>query len=98
MQLKFNAQAGTFESSDILVLVEPAEKGTGRRIDLESIVMLQYGEDIRTEINKVLDNYKVEDIHMVAKDKGALNATIAARVETAIRRAAGIQEGTLYQN
>lgn len=98
MELKYNAQAGTFESSDILVLVEPVETGRGRKIDLESIVMLQYGDDIRAEIDKVLDKYEIKDIHLIAKDKGALNATIAARVETAIRRAAGIQEGTLYQN
>ena len=89
------AQAGTFESSDILVLVEEAEDNSGRQIELSSPVMIQYGKSIHNEINRVLDRYEIEDIHIICQDKGALSVTICARVETAIRRALGIQEGTL---
>lgn len=95
MELKQSAQAGTLESSDIMILIEPAEKSTGRNIELDSPVMLQYGKSIREEINKVLDKYNIEDVHVIAKDKGALSSTIAARVETAVKRAAQVQEGTL---
>ena len=98
MKPKFTAQSGTFESSDILVLVEPAEENTGRKIELESTVMFQYGNDIRAEIDKQLDLFEIEDIHIVVKDKGALSATISARVETAILRCLGKQEGTAYSN
>ena len=81
-----SAQAGTFESSDILILIEPVEEKSGRKIDVESDVNFQYGKDIRNEINKMLDKFKIEDIHLVVKDKGALSVTIAARLETAILR------------
>ncbi|MEI7594824.1 MAG: citrate lyase acyl carrier protein [Bacteroidota bacterium] len=87
MELKQNAQAGTFESSDMLVLVEPVAKGTGRIIELKSPVMLQYGDDIKSEINQILDKYDISDARLICNDKGALSATISARVETAITRA-----------
>lgn len=92
---KQKAQAGTFESSDIMVLIEPVEANTGRQIDLSSSVMLQYEEDIKKTIIAVLDELDIQDVHLIAKDKGALNPTISARVETAIKRSLGIQEGTL---
>lgn len=92
---KNTAQAGTFESSDILVMIEPIEKGKGRIIELESSVMFQYGKDIEKEINVQLDKFEIEDIRLIAQDKGALSATISARVETAIKRSVGIIEGTL---
>ncbi len=94
MDIKKNAQAGTFESSDILVLVAPHDDG--RQIELDSTVMLQYKDSIVAEIERILDEYDVENIHIIAKDKGALNATIAARVETAVLRGAEKQEGTSY--
>ncbi|MFA8433276.1 MAG: citrate lyase acyl carrier protein [Marinifilaceae bacterium] len=92
---KFKAQAGTFESSDIMVLIEPVSENTGRQIDLSSTVMLQYEEDLKATINAVLDEMEIQDVHLIAKDKGALNPTIKARVETAVKRSLGIQEGTL---
>ncbi len=95
MTPKFKAQAGTFESSDIMVLIEPVEGETGRQIDIDSTVMLQYEEDIKATINKVLDELGIQNVHLIAKDKGALTPTIEARVETAIKRSLGIQEGTL---
>jgi citrate lyase subunit gamma (acyl carrier protein) len=95
MEIKNSAQAGTFESSDILVMVEPVTKGSGRDIDLTSSVYMHYADSISNVIIKVLDKFKVEDVKILAKDKGALDPTIEARVETAIKRALGIQEGTL---
>ena len=95
MTPKFKAQAGTFESSDIMVLIEPVDEGTGRQVDLSSTVMLQFEEDIKASINQVLDAMKVSNVHLIAKDKGALTPIIKARVETAIKRSLGIQEGTL---
>jgi citrate lyase subunit gamma (acyl carrier protein) len=83
---KVAAQAGTLESSDILVMVEPVEPGTGRQIDLESNVMTQYGERIKEQVTRILDALYIADVHILVKDKGALDATIWARVETAIQR------------
>ncbi len=86
MQLKVTAQAGTLESSDALVLVEPVKTGSGRQIEMESNVLLQYGSRIRQQITMTLDVLKIADVRILIKDKGALDATVRARVETAIRR------------
>jgi len=95
MKIKEKAQAGSFESSDVLVLIEPAEGQKGRDIEISSTVMLQYGDSLKAEINKVLDQFKIEDVRMVVHDKGALTATLHARIETALKRSMGLQKGTL---
>ncbi len=95
MELKIKAQAGSFESSDVLIMVEPVEKGTGRKIELSSIVMQQFGEDLLKQINRDLDNYGISDVRVIVNDKGALPPTISARLETALTRAAEIQTGIL---
>nr|WP_320120191.1 citrate lyase acyl carrier protein [uncultured Marinifilum sp.] len=95
MTPKLKAQAGTFESSDIMILIEPVEQDSGRRVDISSTVMLQFEKDIKSTVNKVLDDLDIKDVHLIAKDKGALTPTIKARVETAIKRSLGIQEGTM---
>ncbi|MFA5523262.1 MAG: citrate lyase acyl carrier protein [Tissierellales bacterium] len=80
------AKAGTMESSDIYIIVSPNEGG-GIILDLESIVMKQFGKQIEEVILKTLYRLNVKDIHLVAKDRGALDYTIRARVEAAIKRA-----------
>ena len=80
------AQAGTFESSDILILVQANEGKSGRFLEIDSSVLSEYGDSIRETINSVLDEFGVDDIHLIAKDKGALIPTIKARTETAIKR------------
>lgn len=80
------AKAGTLESNDILIMVMPNEEG-GIQLELESIVIKQFGDEIRRVILEKLDEMRVENIIVKAQDKGALNYTIAARVETAVKRA-----------
>ena len=89
------AQSGTFESSDVIVLIEPMAKGTGRKIEVSSTVMQQFGASFRQIVDDMLDQYEMTDIHLIAKDKGALEPTIKARLETAIKRSLDIKEGTL---
>lgn len=96
MQITKKAQAGSFESSDILILVEPQQEGKGRNISLESSVYHQYGDKIKAIITDFLDKYEIEDIHLVANDKGAIDTVIAARMETVLQRATETQLGTLY--
>jgi citrate lyase acyl carrier protein len=86
MHLKVAAQAGTLESSDALVLVEPVAAGSGRQIEMDSNVLLQYGRRIRHQVTMTLDELKIADVRILIKDKGALDATVRARVETAVRR------------
>ena len=83
------AQAGTVESSDILIMLAPAEEGTGIQLELKSPTMQQYGEHIKALILKTLQDQGVENAHVHANEKGALDYTIESRVKTAIRRASG---------
>ena len=95
MKIIRKAQSGSFESSDIIVLVEPATEKKGRTLEIESTVMQEYGPIIKSIIIKKLDEYNIGDIHLIAKDKGALNFTIEARVETAIIRATRASNDTI---
>jgi citrate lyase subunit gamma (acyl carrier protein) len=79
------AKAGTLESNDILIMVSPNPEG-GVELSLESIVMKQFGEAIRNTILEKLKELEVDDISIIAQDKGALDYTIRSRVETAIKR------------
>lgn len=80
-------QAGTVESNDILIVIAPSDPGTGITIELNSPVIKQYGERIREVIAEMLDQCKITDAFVHANDKGALDCTIRARVQTAIARA-----------
>ena len=86
MKPLFASQAGTFESSDLIVLIEPGAGDTGRKIEIESIVLLQYGDNLKSIVAEMLDQYEITDIHVILKDKGALEPVVRARMETAILR------------
>ncbi|MBG7630541.1 MAG: citrate lyase acyl carrier protein, partial [Bacteroidetes bacterium] len=95
MKIIKKAQSGSFESSDIIVLIEPVAENSGRNIEIDSTVMLEYGDNIEKLITDKLDEFDISDIHLIVKDKGALEPTINARIETAIVRACDLQKGTL---
>lgn len=81
------AQAGTLESNDIMITVAPGEVGGGVVIELESIVLTQYGQAIRNTIAAMAAEQNVTDIYIKAVDRGALDCTIKARTLTALSRA-----------
>ncbi len=84
MEILKKAAAGTMESSDVYVEIEP---GTGtREILLDSVVLEQFGDDIYRVVNQVLDAYAVENASLRVYDRGALECVIRARVETAVLR------------
>lgn len=85
MKLANSAIAGTMESSDIMITLVPG--GAGIEIDLSSAVEKQYGQEIRKVIRSTLEELEVEDVRVLAVDKGALDCTIRARVKTAAFRA-----------
>lgn len=85
MEILKPAKAGTMESNDIYIMVMPNENGI--KLELESIVMKQFGEEIESVIRQTLKELDVKDAIVRAQDKGALNYTIKARVETAVKRA-----------
>jgi len=78
------AQAGTMQSSDLLVVVEPAEELT---VEIESSVEKQFGHLIREQVSESLRRLRVTAGRVVITDQGALDYAIRARVETAIGRA-----------
>lgn len=78
--------AGTLESSDIMITLEPNTGGIA--IDLQSIVEKQFGQGIRRVIRETLASLGVTQAKVIAVDKGALDCVIQARVKTAVYRAA----------
>lgn len=78
------AKAGSIESNDILVMISPNEDGI--YLELESVVEKQFGHDIRKLILKILNDEGVTNARVIAKDKGALDFTIRARMKTCIKR------------
>lgn len=89
------AQAGTLESNDIMITVAPVAEGTGVIIELESIVMTQYGQAIRQTLAKVMAEHNIRDGHIKAIDRGALDCTIRARILAALGRAGAVQKGAM---
>jgi citrate lyase subunit gamma (acyl carrier protein) len=85
------SMAGTVESSDIHVIIEPKEEA-GIQVELKSSVEKQFGKQIRKVIVETLEKLGVHSAKVIATDKGALDCTIKARVQSAAFRAAGIQE------
>lgn len=89
MRIKQPAVAGTLESSDCMVTVEPVERGSGISLEIDSVVIHQYGEAIRKTILETLDRLDIADGYIRVNDKGALDCTIKARVECAAYRSNG---------
>ena len=84
------AQAGTVESSDALVSVEP---GNGKiELTLTSSVMNQYGRQIKETVLETLKRLDVDNVKINVVDKGALDCTIKARVECAVFRSSDASE------
>lgn len=83
MEILKSAVAGTLESSDCMVTVEPGE---GVALSLSSSVMNQYGRQIKATVLETLDRLGVENANVTVVDKGALDCTIKARVECAVFR------------
>ncbi len=86
MQLLETGVAGTMESGDIYVEIDPA--GNGVSIDLDSTVGNQFGTQIRQVITGALLACGIEHASVRAVDKGALDCTIRARVTAAALRGA----------
>ena len=91
MELKHAAIAGTLESSDLQVTVEPG--GNGVELSLESSVMNQFGQQIRGTVLEVLRQLEVENARVSVVDRGAVDCTIRARVQCAVFRAVDQTEG-----
>lgn len=85
MTIRRKASAGTMQSSDLTVSVEPAAT---LDIRIESTVKQQFEPLIRAAIERTLARHGVESGVVRVSDRGALDYAIEARVETALQRAA----------
>lgn len=88
------AHSGTLESNDIMITLALRPPGSGLQIEIQSIVMQQYGDAIRQTITDTLSIQGITDVYIKAIDRGALDCTIKARLLTAAGRAGlALKEG-----
>ncbi|WP_291258832.1 citrate lyase acyl carrier protein [Fusobacterium sp.] len=78
------SRCGTLESNDIFIILAPGENGI--EIELESSVEKQFGNHIKKVITEKLLDLGIKNVQVQAQDKGALDFTIRARIETAVNR------------
>ena len=90
MEILKPAIAGTLESSDAQVTVEPGERGI--ELTLTSSVMNPYGRQIKATVLETLERLEVTSARVTVVDKGALDCTLKARVECAVFRSCGQSE------
>lgn len=90
MVVKKPAIAGTLESSDAQITVEPGTNGI--ELSIESSVIHQFGKQIRATILETLNRLEVTDAKITVVDKGALDCTLKARTECAVYRSNEITE------
>ena len=87
MELKKPAIAGTVESSDVMIAIQP-NPGQGIDIQIQSDVMVMFGEAIEKTVRDVLAEFDVKDAKVSVNDRGALDFAIRARMQCAITRSA----------
>ena len=93
MEILKPAMAGTLESSDAQVTVEPGTDGI--QLTLSSSVMNQYGRQIKPTVLETLERLGVENAQVTVVDKGALDCTLKARVECAVFRSCGQSQANI---
>jgi len=74
---------GTLESSDCLITLKENE---GLTISIDTPLEEAFYSHIHEVIEKGLKKHKISNIHVILQDKGALDFTIKARLETALKR------------
>ena len=84
MEIRRRAQAGTLQSNDLMVFLEP---GTELVIEIESTVKKQFEHLIRARIDEVLRRHDVRTGTIRISDRGALDYAITARLEAGLHRA-----------
>ena len=85
MSAHCSALAGTLESNDILITIS-STGGSANSVDLSSIVINQFGPAIRAVVEQCLEASGLSGVEVTVQDRGALECTIKARMETAIAR------------
>ena len=79
-----NARAGSLESNDLIVEIEPADKLI---IEIKSVVEDIFKDQIENTVRETLKDLNVDKAKVRIDDRGALDFTISARIRTAVKRA-----------
>ena len=77
---------GSGVRSDCWVKVVPKSRG-GLKLDVKTKVEAMYGDSVRDYCGRVLDTLGVRNAAVSVEDNGALEFILAARIETAVKRA-----------
>lgn len=86
MKIINSAHAGTLESSDAYIQINPLENEEVQ-IEIHSSVEELYGEMIEELILETLKKMDVKGLHVKVQDKGALDFVLKARLQAAVLRA-----------
>lgn len=90
MRITKTAVAGTLESSDVLITVEPYDRSLPTenpfQIEIEGATAIRFGTQIRSVVQETLNAFAVESCRVRLQDKGALDCTIRARLSAALLR------------
>ncbi|AEW77160.1 citrate lyase subunit gamma [Aggregatibacter actinomycetemcomitans ANH9381] len=84
MKITKAAVAGTLESSDAQVRIQPFDS---LDIEINSSIAKQFGEQIDATVRAVLNKLNVTAAQVIIEDKGALDCVLQARVKAAVLRA-----------
>lgn len=86
-------QAGTLESCDALVMVLLDNGTPGVSVALDGPSVSVFEEEIRNAVAETLSALKIVDATVTISERGALDCTLRARVETAALRALAARKG-----
>ncbi|VEI33533.1 citrate lyase, acyl carrier (gamma) subunit [Haemophilus parainfluenzae] len=84
MKITKAAVAGTLESSDALIRIEPAHTLS---IEINSSVGKQFSEAIEQTVKNTLAQLNITEALIIIEDKGALDCVLQARIKAAALRA-----------
>lgn len=87
MKIVKSAAAGTLESSDCMIVIDPSDKGE-IDIQLDSVVKTTFGNQIVESLKDELKLAGVDSCSVRIQDKGAVDCVLRARMKAAIYRAA----------
>lgn len=85
MNITKPAICGSLQSNDCYVRIYPGKNGI--ELELSSPVFQQFGTQIEKVVRDTLEAMQITRCRLVLEDKGALDYTIRARVETVVKRA-----------
>ncbi|WP_369311602.1 citrate lyase acyl carrier protein [Providencia rettgeri] len=90
MKIKHAAVAGTLESSDVMVRIEPLEDTQEVSVQITSSVEKQFGDAIASIVQEMITQHDIQGAQIIVDDKGALECVLRARLEALLARACDI--------